>query len=333
MRLHSPAERYIKYLFLHRDKLTTPQVKDKLADANLDYISDQYLEKVKAALKPPELFYPADDRHPPSARFLMDEGVYRLFHQRLPMKVAFNILAQPRVKEYTEAMLILHAPLQNIANFLRFQWRIDASLQSVADYKHCFCDMELLDSTGVRILQALHIDMLADDIPELKDRKGIIRSAFYKDARVEASELPSTPGSALLVQARMGFRAKRYDAALGAMEAIEIAIQKAQEALLRDGPADHMKFVNLVNGARMLNEMRELLASPSDRMHDEFKVLSIQTAKDEIPTAMQLSGGSMTVDLEPKDDHGESDRPSLESTRAAGKGEPTAGAPNPVPDR
>lgn len=333
MRLHSPAERYIKYLFLHGDKLTVPQVKEKLADANLDYISDAYLEKVKKALKPPELFYPSDERHAASARYIMDEGVYRLFHQQLTMKTAFNILARPRVKEYTEAMLILRTPLQAIANFLRFQWRVAASTQAIEDYKHCFCDMELLDSTGTRILQALHIDLIADDVPELKDRTKILKSAFYKDARVEASELPSTPGSALLVQARMGFRAKHYDAALGAMEAIELAVQKAQEALLRDGPGDHMKFVNLVNGARMLNEMRELLASPSDRMHDEFKALSIQTAKDVLPTAFQLSGGNMTVDLEPKDDHGESDSPSLTGTRAAAEREPAAGAPDPVPGR
>lgn len=334
MRLHSPAERFIKYLFL-KDKSTPEQVKEQLLDRSLDFISLDYLKKVKEKLSPPELFHPTDARDFHSTRYLMDEGLYRLFHQQMPMRIAFNILEQPRIKEYVEAMLILRAPMLAISNFLRFQWNIGCSTQAIEDYKHCFFDIDLLDATGIRILQALHIDMLSEVIPELKDRRGILKSAYYKDARVEAADLPSTPGAAVLVQSRLGFRAKRFDPALAATDAIETALQKAHEALLRDGPGDHMKFVNFVNGARMLSEMRELLASPSDKMRDEFKALSIKTDDGVIPTALQLSGGNMTVDLEPKDDHDESESvdPALTGDRTTGQGAAAPGGRDQVPDR
>jgi len=310
MRLRSPAETYIKYLLLLPDKLSDDAVVERLQDLGLDYISKEYIERLRKKLKPPSPFYPEDDRHRASAHFLLDEGVFRLFHRQMGMKIAFNILDHARAKEFVEAMLIQHAPAQAISNFLRFQWRIPCTVDAIDAYAHCFWDVDKLDASGLRVLMQLRIEVLSNDLKEFKDRKSILKSAYYRDARAEAAELPNTPESALLVQSRMGFAPRDFDAGSGATSARNAALKKALEAVLRDGPNDHMKFVNLVNGARMLSEMLELVIKPGDQMHEELRALSIANEAEPLPDVHQLTGGNHTVDLEPKDSehgHGESD--------------------------
>lgn len=305
MRLRSPAENYIKYLLLHRDKLTDDAVKDRLQDYGLDFISSSYIERLRNKLKPPKPFFPDDDHHRSSAHFLLDEGVYRLFHRRMSMKIAFSILEHARAKEFVEAMVLQRVPPQAITNFLRFQWRIPCTVDAVLDYVHCFWNVDTLDASQMRVLLQLRVDVLAESLPEFQDRKSILKNAYYKDARVEAADLPSSPEAALLVQSRMGFAPRDFDAGVGATTARNAAIRKALEAALRDGPGDHMKFVNYVNGARMLSEMLELVIKPGDQMHEELRALSIKNETEEVPEAHQLTGGNHTVDLEPKDSHDE----------------------------
>jgi hypothetical protein len=319
MRLRSPAERYIKYLLLHPDKHTDDDVKERLLDCNLDYIGKDYIERVRKKLKPPASFYPFNEQHAPSRHFLMDEGLYRLFHRQMPMKIALNILDHARAKEFVEAMILCQVPLQSIANFLRFQWRIPCSVDALSDYQHCFWDIDKLDASSMRVLLQLRVEVLAEDLKEFKDRKSLLKNAYYKDARVEAADLPVSMASALLVQSRMGFSSKHFDVGTGATEARKEAVKKALESVLRDGPNDHMKFVNFVNGARMLSEMIELVIKPGDQMHEELRALSIKTETTEVIEAHQLTGGNHTVDLEPKDNHEQPDEPGQVGNADAGR--------------
>lgn len=302
MRLRSPAEFYIKYLLLLPDKLSDAQVMAQVQNRGLDVIHEDYIKRVRASLKPPTPFYPEDERHRDSRHFLLDEGVFRLFHRQMPMKLAFSILEHARAKEFVETMLIQKTPLQAISNFLRFQWRLPCTVDALESYAHCFWNLSLLDSSGLRTLLQLRIDVLAE-LPEFKERRGILKSAYYRDARVEAAELPSSRAAALLVQSRMGFAPKDFDAGAGATLARNEAIRKALEVVLRGGQGDDMKFVNYVNGARMLSEMLELVIKPGDQMHEELRALTIATETEDVPEVHQLTGGNHTVDLEPKDSH------------------------------
>lgn len=321
MYVRSPAERYIKYLLLQDERPTTEQVKEQLLEYNRPFVSEAYIERVRAKLKPPVPFRPMNRRHDPSFRFLLQEGIARLFHQDEPMKIAFYILRHPRVQEFVEAMILCRTRAQDVSNFLQFQWQVKwCSSDAIAYYKECFWDIDLLDASTTRVMLRLQVDALSEHIPELKDRKSILKEAFYKDARAAASSVPSTPDAALLVQSRMGFHSKRFDMELATTNLMQMAMRKAFEALAMDGPIDHMKFVNYVNGARMLGELRELTRNPGEQLHDELSKLSMKPGLGPVIEMQQLTGGNHTVEIEPRDNHGQ---PGL----TPGTGEETGGGP------
>jgi len=305
MYVRSPAERYIKYLLLQDEKPTTEQVKEQLLEYNRVFVSDAYIERLRSRLKPPVPFHPHDMRHLPSLRFLQQEKVARLFHREHPMEVAFHILEHPRVQEFVEAMILCRTQYQAISNFVQFQWQVQCSCTGVEYYKDYFWDIDLLDASGVRVMLQLQIDNLAESVPELMDRKGILKAAYYRDARAAAATVPSTTDAALLIQSRMGFHSKRFDMDLATTNLMGMALRKAFEALVMDGPQDHMKFVNYVNGARMLGELRELTRNPGAQLHDELSKLSMKPGLGPVIEMQQLTGGNHTVEIEPRDSHGQ----------------------------
>jgi hypothetical protein len=302
MRLQSPALYYLKALTCHPDNHSNAAIKELLDDERLDYLSDSYIDKVRASMKPPDPFYPTDKRHAKSFSFILNAGIHRLFLPDELMRMAKRILNSPRAKEFVESMLLVRVPFSVIAAYVTEHRGIFCTGEALRIYQHYFWNIDLLDSTEMRVLIALRTEQAAERVPELKGMKKILTSAYFKDARKVAADLPFSPTTAMLAQMRLGIRPGKANLALRMMEARDLAIARAVEAIQQDGPNDSMKCLNYINSSRMLEEMLQMVAKPEDQLQDQLRAIALRTETRELPSIHQLSAGKHTVDLAPLED-------------------------------
>lgn len=274
-------------------------IRERLLDEGLDFISDQYLQKVRSKMTLPDPFYPDDRGHAPSFSFLVKEKINRLFHRDLPMKMALEILETPRAKEFVEAMQLVHVPSSAIAAYISRQFGTYCTPEALELYAHYFWNINLLDSSQMRVLLQLRIDTLSTYVPEFQDRQSILKTAYYKDARKIAADLPYSPTTAMLAQMRLGIRPGKHELALRMLEARDLATVRAVEAVQQDGPGDSQKFLNYANGSRIFEEMIQMVVKPEDQMQEQLKSIALRTDTHTLPSIHQLSGGQHTVEVAP----------------------------------
>lgn len=299
MRLRSPAEFHLKALVVHPDQFDTATIKERLIDEGLDFISLQYIDGLRNKLKPPKPFYPTDTTHSPSLRFILNERINRAFIPDAAMRSAREILETPRAKEFVESMLLVNAPLSAIAGFISKHKNIHCTVEVLEVYQHYFWNTDLLDSTQMRILLQLRIDTAAESIPEFKDKKKALTSAYYKDPRTVAANLPYSPTSAMLAQMRLGIRPSKAEIALRMMETRDIAWMRAIEAAQTDGPGDDQKFMNYVNGGRILEELLQMVARPEDQLRKQLSAIGLKTELAPVKSIHALTEGRHTVEVAP----------------------------------
>ena len=211
----SPCEVYIKYLLLSEERYTNEQIIDMLVDANLDYLNQNYLNKLRQKLIPPEPFRPRDPRHTPSQKFLLREGLFSLF-DRQEEKInafAFSILDRPRAKEFVEALLISGTPPAAIAKRLFTMGVPRCPTAAVERYRYLFWNLSLIDSVDVKHLLHLRSQQVPSGLRG-EERDAFLaaaKKASYHDPRMMAAQLPQSPAAALLVQAKMGLPVGKGD--------------------------------------------------------------------------------------------------------------------------
>lgn len=302
MRLRSPAEFYIKYLLVHPDKYSTADIKERLLEEDLYFVSDEYIDKLRAKLKPPDPFYPGDPGHQPSMTFICRQRINRMFQQDVTMKMALAVLRKPRAKEFLEAMALQEVPLAAIAQFISRKRKVYCTPAALELYCHYFWNTELLDSTQTRVLVELGAVLAAKHFPELKGHEAILRRAYYKDPRKVAADLPYSPTAAMLVQLRLGLKPQRQELALRILEARDLAALRAIEAATTDGPGDSQKFLNYANGSQILEEFVQMTMKPEDQMREQLKSIGLRNDSRPLPSIHQLSAGQHTVEIAPTKD-------------------------------
>jgi hypothetical protein len=302
MRLRSPAENYVKYLVSHPDKLGTAVVRERLLDDGLDPISDGYIDSIRARMKVPAPFKPADRDHSASFRFIIQEKINRIYQPDIPMKTAWEVLRMPRAKEFAEAMLLVHVPMSAIALFITKHRGVYCTAAALEMYKYYFWNINLLDSTQMRILLEMRIESLPQQVPEFKGRESVLKHAYYKDARKTAADLPFSPLTAMLAQVRLGVPPSRGEIALRLLDAREQSLVRASEAILQNGPNDSQNALNYANTARILGELLQMVAKPEDQMREQLQSIGLRTDTQPMKSIAQLSGGSHTVDVAPLKD-------------------------------
>jgi hypothetical protein len=302
VRLRSPAEFYIKGLVVDPHKYSTDYIKKKLLDEGLDFLSERYIDDMRTSVTVPEPFYPGDPTHAASFAFLCREGINRMFQKDLAMKMALGVLAKPRAKEFVESMLLGDVPLSAIAGFVSRKRGVYCTPEGLQTYAHYFWNLELLDSTQMRVLLELRVEVDAANIPELKDRKSILRHAYYKDPRKVAADLPYSPTAAMLTQLRLGLKPPKHELALRILEARDLAAARAVEAATLDGPGDSLKFLNYANGSRILEEFLQMTMKPEDQMREQLRSIALRRDTQPLPSIHQLSAGEHTVEISPTKD-------------------------------
>lgn len=319
MRLRSPAEYYIKYLCAHPDQFSTADIKGKLLDVGLDFVSEPYIQGLRARMRMPDPFYPGDMSHNASFGFIVRERINRMFQPDVATKTALELLHTPRAKEFIETMALVHAPASAIASFVTKHRNVYCTVQALEVYAHYFWNINLLDSSQMRILLELRVNTLADNVPEFKDKTGVLRHAYYKDPRKVAADLPYSPTTATLAQMRLGIRPGKSEIALRMQETRDIAWLRACEAAHTDGPGDSQKFLNYANGGRILEELLQMVVKPEDQLRDQLSAITLRTELKTVPSIHALSEGHHTTELAPiKDDDDEQPDPEREPSHVNG---------------
>jgi hypothetical protein len=294
----SPAELYLQYLILHPKKYTNEQIREIFQFAQLDYLGDWYVDRLRKDLRPPDPFFPLDQTHTPSYKFLLTRGLARIFHLDASGKKAFQILERPRVKEFVESMLATSAPHVAVALAVTRQHRFACTTEVIDRYSAFFWNMALLDSTELRALLQLRVDALEEHSdPEIRRQHKAVKNASYKDARKTAADLPFSPLSALIAQIRMGVMPSRLDLAQVLDQTRHLAMIRTYEAVSNNGRGDSTRAVDFTTVVEKLSDTLEQIVKPDDNLRNQLASIAMRTETAQIPSIHTLSLGHHTAEV------------------------------------
>jgi len=294
----SPAERYIKYLIVHPKKYTNKQIEEILKFAQLDFLGGWYVEKLRSKLHPPNPFRPFDSRHDPSQTWLLVNGLSWIFKPDKHGKRAFDILESPRVKEYVESNIISNAPHVAIAHALTKYYRFPCETAVIDRYRDFFWNVDLVDSTELRALLALRIDKLESDLnPEVQAQHKSMKTAFWKDARKTASEMPFSPVGAFLSQLRMGIMPAHIDSKKLIEMCTGLSLGRAIEAMINNGPGDAKRSLDYAAVFEKMVNVGKEMTDPEDQMREQLASVAMRTDDTPLPSIHTLSLGQHTAEV------------------------------------
>lgn len=298
----SPAETYIKYLLLHPKKYSNADVIDILRYAQLDFLGEWYLTKLREQLDPPSPFYPSDVNHRATNHFLYNSGLVWIFRPDEAGRKAFKILEKPRIKEFVEAMLISGAPSVAIAMSITRQRSWPCTAQTIERYKDFFWNMDLVDSTELRALLQLRLDWLqAHPDPQVRLQHDSMKRAFWNDSRKTAADMPFSPVSSLIAQMRMGVSPSRLDLAKVLEQTRHVVALRMYESAANNGRGDSSKAFDYATVLEKATNVLEVIVKPDEELRKELSAIALRTTADQIPTVHQLGSGTFTTDVGPKE--------------------------------
>lgn len=300
----SPAEAYLQYLVLHPKKYTDAQIKDICLFAQVDYLGEWYLKRLRASLTPPKPFFPFDPHHQASRNFLLRNKLAPLFTPDDAGRKAFKILELPRVKEFVEAMLISSAPSNAIAYTVQRRHRFVCTPAVIDRYQAFFWDLTVLDSSELRALLQLRFAQLeTHPDTEIKAQYELMKRAYYTDARKAAADLPFSPLTAMLSQMKMGLMPSNLDVAMVVTQAQKFAAVRTAESLLNNGKGDSVNALNFSIVTEKMTSVLKEMAKPDEDLQKQLSSIALRTSDDAIPTihALTMGGGSFTTDTGPKE--------------------------------
>lgn len=300
----SPAELYLQYLILHPKKYTNAQITEIAQFAQVDYLGEWYLNRLRAHLTPPKPFHPFDRDHQASRTFLQGNGLVWLFDVDTDGRKAFKMLELPRVKEFAESMSISNAPSAAIAYGIKRQHKFDCTARTIDRFQAFFWNVHLLDSSELRALLQLRYAQLEDHTdPQIKKQHDLMKRSYYSDSRKLAADLPFSPLSAMLSQMKMGLMPANIDVA-GIIETTQkYAAIRLGEALLNNGRGDSSNALNFSIVLEKVTAVKKEVGAAEEDLHKQLSTIALRTDIGAIPTvhALTSGGGSFTVETGPKE--------------------------------
>jgi len=296
----SPAELYLKYLLLVPTKHDNKRVMEICSHQQIDTVGSWYLDKLRGQLHPPKPFRPRDVDHAPSQRYIMLEGVHRLFHFDDTMEACVRFLEKPRIKEFIESMALLGAPASAIAQGIQARHNHRCKARDIERFLKFFWDINLLDSTEMRaIIEMRKYAVEQSDISEIRDQYQAVKQAFWSDPRRIAADLPSSPVTALIAQMKMGLMPSKLDTARVLQSAMQVMSVRVLEMAINNGPKDSMKVADYANAMRAVRETLEGIVKPDEELQKQLRSISLRTDSYSPPMLHVLSGGRHTAELAP----------------------------------
>jgi hypothetical protein len=298
---HSPAENYFRYLVAHPNCFDNKYIEDIAAELKLDYLGDWYLQWLRDRMAPPKPFYPEDETHRASYRFLLREGLLSAFIPDRAYTEALRILSKPRWREIVESMILSGAPNDVIAHAVRVRQHGVATAEGVKTFKHFFWNIDLLESMEMRVLLDMrHSGMLSkgDDLASAKQH--VVTRAFrHTDPRVVAARLPSSPLAGLVAQMELGVMPRKIDMGEVAERTMEAALLRTFSSVQTGGPLNVQMGQGYAVIADIMGRLKQTLVNPEDKLREDLKRISVATTPNKVPTVAQLTGGNHTVNVHP----------------------------------
>lgn len=302
MQLRSPAEGYIKCLIVHPDGLSNEEIERTLGLAGLDFISATYVNTLRALLGPtPRVFYPFDPSHTASFRFLQERGLAEFFHRTPAVREASALLGVPRAKEFVEAMFVTKAPISGISAAVQRVRDHAISEAGLQMYEKFYWNVSLLDSVQLRTLLQMRYERLAElSTAEGRALARATKYVRYQDPRKVAADLPSSPLAALLIQMKMGVSPANLDMVRRLESTKNVAILRAEECALNGTPSDSKRASEWATTAKLMKELLDSEHRPDEQLHERLSVIALKSEDRPILSIRELTGGNVTVDLQPE---------------------------------
>jgi hypothetical protein len=293
----SPCDFYLRYLVTHPDNYGDNQIRNLVKLQHLDFLGMEHLGRLRAECAPPAPFYPEDQRHYLSQRFLTKERIYSLYHPDEDALCAITLLDHPRGKEITESMLVTGAePLWICATLKRVQF--SATTRAIELYKHFYFNTDLVDSTELRAILMLRSHISVDTRDE--DAKGYseaYRTAAKADIASLTAASPLSPFARILNMMKLGIMPTGVQIARIATIARMASIVRAAEASLLGHPEKARDFSL---AGKILTELMESVGDVSGDLQRSLQGMVLDTDASEVPSMDQLTAGEHTVDLLPE---------------------------------
>jgi hypothetical protein len=257
-----------------------------------------YLARLRSRLATPVPFYPADQLHRPSQRFLLREGIRLFFHPDRSMTRAFELLDDPRAKEMVETGVMSgHTPVW-VAALLRRRG-IGATAEAVERYVAHFFDLKLVDSSELKVLFDLR--MVGEPTSDPHEQTALAAELSGKHmyshlARVTAHQA-ATPVACIMHEMRMGIMPSALELGKIAAAARTAAASCVLDSLLRGDLPERARDYALT--AKVMSEIVDSVGDPEVELNEGLRSILLDTDAYEVPLLSQLSGGEHTVDLQP----------------------------------
>lgn len=296
----SPCENYLKYLVSHPHGYDNRRIRNICVLQQLDFVDEYYLDRLRKKVVPPVPFYPHDDMHERSQRFLMKHRIWKLYYPDPDMEAATALLEQPKAKEHIEMMLLGHATPTWIASALR-RTGVKATAESVKLFKYYYWNTDLVDTTELKVLLlvrgASEIQEEGRNPLETSAYQALTIKAGRTDPRLLAVESQLPAMTTMMNMLRMGFMPSNVELSRIASATRIAANVQAFSSSLRGAFGDSERSRDYAQVVKTMTEVLDAVGSPEEDLTHQLTTL-LQTDKSEMPTIKQL-GGSYTVDVQP----------------------------------
>lgn len=293
----SPAEYYIKYLLVHPDRYEDSEIEDTLHRLQLDNIGEDYVEKLRFSCLPPTPFYPFDETHFLSQRFLYRQDIRSLFFPDADTRLAQRALQTPRAKELIETSLICQSAPLWIAAALKKKEGFPATEASIRVYQHFFFNIRLVDTHELKTLLRKRVELVEVPDPEQQALNQISWKVGYTDPRRVSAEMAITPLAGMLHELRLGVLPSNVELKKVATAARLAATVGCLEGLMKGDRPDRCR--DLAQTAKLMHEMLETIGDPESELQASLSALTLKTEAAPIPPIHQLTAGNHTTDVQP----------------------------------
>lgn len=294
----APAENYFRYLVAHPNCFDNKYIEDIAEELKLDYLGDWYIQWLRDRTVPPKPFYPEDDTHKPSYRFMLSEGLTRAFQPDRAYREALRILARPRWRELVESMVLSGAPNEVVAHAVTVRMRGTVTEEGIKAYKHFFWNVDLLESIEMRaLLELRHSGALAKDDATTQRQHLALRAFRHTDPRVVAARLPASPLAGLVAQMELGVMPRKIDMGEVVVRTMEAALLRTFASVHTGGPLNVQMGQGYAVIADIMGRLKQSVVNPEDALREDLKRISVATTPNKVPMVNQLTGGNHTTNV------------------------------------
>lgn len=298
----APAEVYVRYLLCHPDGYNNEAVKERMSDLELFCPLDRELNKLRRKYKPPTPFYPRNQHHTESIRFLRDAGIYSLFFPDNSTRYALAILENRPVRSTVEQLLAQNAKPAMVVTLLSRKFEFSCSIDGVRKYEYIFFHK---DSLRIEKQQALDIVSSGWSVADDKDLTAAHLKAEarakWEDARRSALKLPTCAPAQRLIAMQNGYMPKddNYNAPEELKTLIRLLIDYAEVKMIEHGPNAAKETNEAVSALQRIAAIAEQLRKPDEIVIEQVQGLHIVSDTEKPKTIAELTQGNYTTDLQP----------------------------------